>query len=513
MNRYLSELLQYLGLESSSLKESLRQLTLENLRMDSRMIKPNDVFVAVKGYHVDGHSYIDQAVASGAVAVLSSTDDAGQDKSIQYIEYQTKLIPQIRIYQLSEKLSDIADYFYHSPSTHMQLVGVTGTNGKTTVAQLLAQWASLFDQKSAVMGTIGNGIYGQEKPSENTTMSAVDVQSTLAEFVQQNVQFTAMEVSSHGLVLGRVKALSFVATIFTNLSRDHLDFHGSMENYAEAKWSLFDHVSPAVKQPGKNIINYDDPVGLKWLDRLPDAVAVSVKQENLVKLNRWHHRYVCATQVAYHTRGATISFASSWGEATIESQLIGEFNVANLLAVLATLLTLDYPLAELVKTTKQLRPICGRMEIFAAKHKPTVIVDYAHTPDALEKAIQAARKHCDGNLWVIFGCGGDRDRGKRPLMAATAEQFADNVVVTHDNPRTEDSNQIITDVLAGFLDAGRVQVILDRKQAIISVINQAQENDMILVAGKGHEDYQIIGTQKYHYSDRETAIQLLGVPV
>ncbi|HCN97969.1 MAG TPA: UDP-N-acetylmuramoyl-L-alanyl-D-glutamate--2,6-diaminopimelate ligase, partial [Leclercia sp.] len=224
-----------------------------------------------------------------------------------------------------------------------------------------------------------------------------------------------------------------------------------------------------------------------------------------------HGRWLKATEVIYHDSGATIRFASSWGEGEIESRLMGAFNVSNLLLALATLLALGYPLADLLSTSARLQPVCGRMEVFTAPGKPTVVVDYAHTPDALEKALEAARLHCAGKLWCVFGCGGDRDKGKRPLMGAIAEQFADIAVVTDDNPRTEEPRAIINDILAGMLDAGRARVVEGRAEAVTNAIMQAGENDVVLLAGKGHEDYQIVGNNRLDYSDRVTAARLLGV--
>ncbi len=353
------------------------------------------------------------------------------------------------------------------------------------------------------MGTVGNGLLNQVIPTENTTGSAVDVQQVLANLHQQGATFAAMEVSSHGLVQHRVAALKFAASVFTNLSRDHLDYHGDMAGYEAAKWLLFSE-----HEAGQAIINADDEVGRKWLARLPDAVAVTM-ENNLQPDCRG--RWLKATNVHYHDGGATIQFSSSWGDGVVESRLMGAFNVSNLLLALATLLALDYELADLLKTAQRLQPVCGRMEVFTAPGKTTVVVDYAHTPDALEKALQAARLHCTGKLWCVFGCGGDRDKGKRPMMGAIAEQYADVVVVTDDNPRTEEPKAIVDDILAGMLDAGRAYVVSGRAEAVTNAIMQAKENDVVLVAGKGHEDYQIVGNRRLDYSDRVTAARLLGV--
>lgn len=472
---------------------ALREMTL-----DSRTAAAGDLFVAIVGHAVDGRRYIPQAIAQGVAAVIAEAEGEAQDGEVRDMHG----VPVIYLSQLSQRLSALAGRFYHEPSQAMRLVAVTGTNGKTTTTQLLAQWAQLLGEKSAVMGTVGNGLLGQVVAAENTTGSAVDVQHQLDHLLAQGATFGAMEVSSHGLVQHRVAALHFAASVFTNLSRDHLDYHGTMENYASAKGLLFSE-----HEYGQAIINADDEVGRQWLACLPDAVAISM--ENHIQPD-CAGRWVAATRVEYHDGGAKIYFSSSWGEGVLDSHLMGPFNVSNLLLALGTMLALGYPLDALQNTVAQLQPVCGRMEVFRAAGKPTVVVDYAHTPDALEKALAAARLHCQGKLWCVFGCGGDRDKGKRPLMGAIAEQYADIAVITDDNPRTEDPAAIVEDILAGMLNAGQAHVIQGRAEAVTSAIMQAKENDVVLVAGKGHEDYQIVGHRRLDYSDRTTAMALLG---
>lgn len=471
---------------------------LREMVLDSRVAASGDLFVAVLGHQADGRRYIPQAIAQGVAAIIAEAKDEAHDGEIREMHG----VPVIYLSQLNERLSALAGRFYGEPSERLKLVGVTGTNGKTTTTQLLAQWGELLGETGAVMGTVGNGLLNKIVPTENTTGSAVDVQQVLCGLVDNGATLAAMEVSSHGLVQHRVAALKFVASVFTNLSRDHLDYHGDMTQYEAAKWLLY-----STHHSGQAIINADDEVGRRWLVKLPDAVAVSM--ENHINPD-CHGRWLKATAVNYHDSGATIRFDSSWGEGEIESRLMGAFNVSNLLLALATLLALGYPLAELMKTAAILQPVCGRMEVFSAPGKPTVVVDYAHTPDALEKALQAARLHCAGKLWCVFGCGGDRDKGKRPLMGAIAEEFADVAVVTDDNPRTEEPKAIINDILAGMLDAGRAKVMEGRAEAVTNTIMQAQASDVILLAGKGHEDYQIVGTRRLDYSDRVTVTRLLG---
>ncbi|HDR1043079.1 UDP-N-acetylmuramoyl-L-alanyl-D-glutamate--2,6-diaminopimelate ligase [Pasteurella multocida] len=473
-------------------------IELTDMILDSRAVKQGCLFVALQGHQVDGRQYIPQAIAKGASAVLAETEDVQQHLSTK-IEQG---VPIISFYQLGSHLSALAGLFYDNPSHKLTLVGVTGTNGKTTISQLLAQWTTLLGHRSAVMGTIGNGLLGQVKEATNTTGSAVEVQASLADFVTQGADFAAIEVSSHGLVQHRVEALAFDVAIFTNLSRDHLDYHQSMENYALAKKRLFTELHSQ-----HQIINADDSVGQTWLQEQPNAVAVSCQADFQPHQAHW----LKATAIQFSQKGARIQFESSWGKGELHSALIGQFNVSNLLLVFATLLSLGYDIEKLMKTVPQLMGVCGRMERLSASNQPTAIVDYAHTPDALEKALQAARLHCQGTLWCVFGCGGDRDRGKRPLMAKIAEQFADHVIVTDDNPRTESAAQIVQDILAGFEHPQHVEVCHARDQAIIQALQKADSDDVVLIAGKGHEDYQIIGTQKQHFSDQETVQQYFKV--
>ncbi|MFZ7223181.1 UDP-N-acetylmuramoyl-L-alanyl-D-glutamate--2,6-diaminopimelate ligase [Avibacterium avium] len=471
-----------------------QEVELTEMTLDSRSAKTGCLFVAIKGHQTDGRNYIPQAIANGASAVLFEADFAQQHLTVK----MEQGIPLIAYYALPEHLSAIAGAFYGDPSHQLTLVGVTGTNGKTTVAQLVAQWANLLGHKSAVMGTIGNGLLGQIKEATNTTGSAIEIQSTLAEFVQAGADFAAIEVSSHGLVQHRVEALKFAVAIFTNLSRDHLDYHHTMENYAAAKFRLFNELDCQHK-----VINADDPVGEQWLQQLPDAIAVSCKADYQPS----HKQWLKAEQVQFHNQGAIIHFTSSWGKGELHSPLIGAFNVSNLLFAFASLLALGYSLDELCQSAGQLQGVCGRMERLNAANQATAIVDYAHTPDALEKALQAARLHCEGALYCVFGCGGDRDTGKRPQMAHIAEQFADFVIVTDDNPRTEDAETIMQDIRAGFVDLSKVQIIHQRDQAIQQALKMAQPQDVVLIAGKGHEDYQIIGTTKLPFSDQATVKQ------
>ncbi|HBC3867010.1 TPA: UDP-N-acetylmuramoyl-L-alanyl-D-glutamate--2,6-diaminopimelate ligase [Vibrio parahaemolyticus] len=473
---------------------SLSSILVSELELDSRRVQSGTTFVAIIGHVVDGRKFIPTAIQQGANAVIAQACEQKAHGTIDIIDD----IPVVYLDALDKCLSEIAGQLYTYPD--MKLIGVTGTNGKTTITQLIAQWIGLVGSKAAVMGTTGNGFLDDLKEAANTTGNAVEIQHTLASLAEQQAQYTALEVSSHGLIQGRVKSLSFAAGVFTNLSRDHLDYHGTMEEYANAKLTLFTQ-----HQCDQAIINVDDEVGAAWAKQLTNAIAVSLAPTTEFEHALW------ASQVAYAESGITIRFDGQFGEGTLHAPLIGEFNAANLMLAFATLLSLGFDKNDLLATAAQLQPVLGRMELFQAENRAKVVVDYAHTPDALEKALQALRVHCDGQLWAIFGCGGDRDAGKRPMMAEIAERLGDKVVLTDDNPRSEDPVLIVKDMLAGLSKPAEAIVQHDRFKALSYALENAAPQDIILLAGKGHEDYQIRNGETIHYSDRESAMQLLGL--
>jgi len=482
---------------AATLPADLADVELTGMTLDSRQVRAGEMFVAVNGHAVDGRRFIPAALESGAAVILAEADDIAENATV--VSQDGIFI--VYLYELGHLLSAIARRFYGQPDEQLKLVAITGTNGKTTISQLLAQWAEQLDYCAGVMGTTGNGLLQQLKPAVNTTGSAIEIQQVLAGLVNDGADFAAMEVSSHGLVQGRVKALDFVASIFTNLSRDHLDYHGDMTAYAAAKKTLFTH-----HQSGTAVINADDEVGREWLASLPDAVAVACEQSNL---SLHSGRALWLEQVEYSTQGVSVVFDSSWGGGKFTAPLVGSFNVMNLMLALATLLATGHVLSRLIETAPRLQAVIGRMEVFQKPDKPMMVVDYAHTPDALEKALQALRVHCRGKLWCIFGCGGDRDNGKRPMMAGIAERLADKIILTDDNPRSEDPAVIVADMLAGLQQPDLAVVNHDRYAACQWALTSADADDIVLVAGKGHEDYQILADRTIHYSDRETVGELL----
>ncbi|MCG9754413.1 UDP-N-acetylmuramoyl-L-alanyl-D-glutamate--2,6-diaminopimelate ligase [Shewanella insulae] len=463
--------------------------SLNHLTLDSREIGRGSVFVAVPGHRVDGRDFVDTALAQGAVAALIHTDDPAQHGHVS----QDKGLC-IYFFQLQRQLSALASQLYSLGRDRIKLIGVTGTNGKTSVTQLIAQLSDGLGQQAAVMGTLGNGLWGQLVDSGNTTADPITVMRQLEDFDSRGTTVCAMEVSSHGLVQGRIDAVPFDVAVFTNLSRDHLDYHGSMDAYGAAKQRLFRFSSLS-----HGLINLDDPVGRQWIQdkRCKGLVGFSIQgQEGAA---------IYTKEVKQHAQGVGATLVWPEGEAKIDSPLLGIFNLSNLVAALGALYLSGYPMAQLLTQVSSLKPVAGRMERFTTPEGITLVVDYAHTPDAIEQALRALSGHCRGKLWCVFGCGGDRDKGKRPLMARAAEENADCVMITSDNARSEDPMAIIQDVLAGLNKPQIALTQVDRQQAIREVVTLASSGDLILLAGKGHETYQEIAGKRLDYDERALA--------
>ena len=485
MNMSLEKLLKHIPF-----KGMVPAIEVSHISLDSRVIKKGGLFVALPGEQFDGRDYIDSAIEQGAAAVLYDNSDGKI--------FWHKTVPVLAIENLPEHTGAIANKFYGAPSEKLKVIGITGTNGKTTCAHILA---SSLDQKNgrcAVIGTLGTGFPDALEPALNTTPDVFSVHRLMAGFLQMGARYICMEVSSHALVQGRVNGISFDIAVFTNLSRDHLDYHGDMNAYGLAKEKLFDLTS--VKHC---IINCDDDFGIKLLQKIK-----SQRHDcNIISYGIGNGLF-SAISVATSTSGIKIRVAISNDNIDISTNLIGKFNVYNILAVLACLTVNGKSLKESAALLKKINPVAGRMEQFkGTRNQPLVIVDYAHTPDALEKALLAIREHCRNIIWCVFGCGGDRDKGKRRLMGQVAGQLADKVILTNDNPRSEQPEKIIHDIESGLQSEHKI--IFERKDAIQYAISNAGSNDVVLVAGKGHENYQQIGQTRIEYSDRLTVSEIL----
>ncbi|MBT1446510.1 UDP-N-acetylmuramoyl-L-alanyl-D-glutamate--2,6-diaminopimelate ligase [Shewanella sp. JM162201] len=455
--------------------------------LDSRQVKAGGLFVAVPGHKSDGRDYLAAAFAKGAAAALVHTDDPNEHGKVSR---EQGLV--IAFFQLSRQVSALARQYYPLTPGKLHTVGITGTNGKTSVSQLIAQLVEILGQRAAVMGTLGNGLWGELEDVGNTTADPVRIMADLQHFERAGAGVCAMEVSSHGLVQGRVEAVPFEVAVFTNLSRDHLDYHGDMDNYAAAKRRLFSFGSLKAK-----VINLDDAVGEQWFAGMGQAIGFSCQQHSSAM---WRF-----DDARFHHAGFSARLICPAGEFDLECGLLGAFNLSNLLAALCALAQLGVDVAALVAAAGKLKPVPGRMECFPSADGLSLVVDYAHTPDAIEKALQAARNHCQGELWIVFGCGGDRDKGKRPLMAAAAEAFADRLVLTSDNARSEDPHAILDDMKAGIRDLDKALVEADRIAAIRLAVASAKPGDLILLAGKGHETYQEVAGIKHDYNERALA--------
>lgn len=487
---YFSHVLAHFGLDS----DSDSQLICQNLVMDSRQVHPGDVFCAVSQGYRQRQAHIDQAIAQGAVAILYDQSELSVSATV----------PHYAIPNLAQIIPDLADWFCGHPSQNLTIVGVTGTNGKTSICHYLAQVLSQ-DKKTAVLGTVGNGIWPELIASTLTTPDSCQLQRQLRTFVDQQVKYVVMEVSSHALSQDRAKHVRFDLAIFSNLSQDHLDYHGTMTAYAEAKRRLF-------QVPGLRyaVVNYDsDYVDIVAQDVLPVvedagccAVAAGVDKTLIFsRHDQSRSDQVWLQHVHYSEQGMQLSINTPVGSVIQQVPLLGSFNIGNVLAVVSTLVLFDYQAETIQNRLANLSSPAGRMQILSAPDQPVVIIDYAHTPDAMSQALSAVRQHCHGKLWVVFGCGGDRDRQKRPLMAQAAQQYADSIIVTEDNSRFESCQQIINDITCGFDCQDRVTVIQDRHQAIEYVLATAAKTDMIALLGKGHETYLDLNGQKMPFNE------------
>jgi UDP-N-acetylmuramoyl-L-alanyl-D-glutamate--2,6-diaminopimelate ligase len=468
-------------------------MEITGLCLDSRHVQKGDLFFALKGQQFHAKKFIHEAIKRGASAVIWESSVPQQDIRDG--------VPVYGVPDLKNFVGIIAERFYGEPSKSQFVIGVTGTNGKTSVTQFIAQ-ALQHDAPCGVIGTLGNGVFGQLEKTTFTTPDAVTLHTLLDDMRHDEVNRVVMEVSSHGLEQGRVAGVHFDVAVFTNLSHEHLDYHGDMANYGRAKRRLFE--SKGLKYA---VINIDDDYGRQLLTSMPASVGtVSYGFDN-----KNYSPSLLGSNLQLGRNGLRMHVESDWGSADLSVPLLGGFNASNILAALGALLAAGVTFDDAVQRLSKLSPVPGRMQgyggseasdnLLGGDEQPLVVVDYAHTPDALEQVLLALREHTESKLWCVFGCGGDRDSSKRPLMAAVAERLADEVIVSDDNPRTENAQVIIADILQGFNNVDDVKVIPDRDKAIEAAVLAAGKNDVVLVAGKGHEEVQIIGDQRLPFSD------------
>lgn len=534
-------------------EERVENLSVSGLCQDSRRVKPGDLFIAVHGTEVDGRDFISKAIEQGAVAVLSEGRTVGMDRCVypstsSSHQKTNSTVPIIPYSDLKNALGFIAARFYDQPSARMKVIGITGTNGKTSISHFIAQLCNMLGKKCGIVGTLGSGFLNHLNAFGLTTPDPILLQATFEQLHQQGAEFTAMEVTSHALDQGRVAGTQFQTAIFTNLTRDHLDYHETLEDYFKAKQKLFTEYKPRnvilnlddaygqtiAKQligggegvggkgvrprndrrrftndfvAGSDPFSTADPlsiIGITTEPEIPDYFKNFARQDILLQ-------FITTHALKMTEQGSTARIQTPWGEAEIVCPLLGQFNLSNVLAAVAALcLEDDFSFKEILSLVPSLKPVAGRMNnLGGTANDPSIIIDYAHTPDALSKVLTALRSHCRGKLILVFGCGGDRDPGKRAEMAQVAEKFCDQIIVTQDNPRTENPNQIIADILKGFSGDGQQQKMVtvepDRALAIQLAVEQALSNDMIIIAGKGHEMVQIIGTEQIPFSDEQHA--------
>ncbi|MGA7801434.1 MAG: UDP-N-acetylmuramoyl-L-alanyl-D-glutamate--2,6-diaminopimelate ligase, partial [Gammaproteobacteria bacterium] len=416
-----------------------------------------------------------------------------------------RVVPMVSVENLGRRAGTIAARFFDHPSAELRVIGVTGTDGKTSCSHFIAQALDGDTVPCGLIGTLGYGRYGHLESGLHTTPDAITLQSELARLRDLGAQRVVMEVSSHALHQNRIDAVAIETAVLTNLGRDHLDYHSDLSGYAEAKRRLFRH--PGLRHA---VLNIDDPFGCELLASLDGNVQPVLYGFGTPPATSGL-QMVRGSALQMDTDGLRMQIDGSWGSGQLSSGLLGRFNGSNLLAAAAVLLVSGMPFQQVLSRLAATRTVAGRMErVGDGPGRPLVVVDYAHTPQALEHVLTALRAHCDGALWCVFGAGGDRDRGKRPLMGEAAERLADHLVVTDDNPRHEDATQIVVDILAGLQDPDAAYVERDRARAIGLAIGQARPGDVVLVAGKGHETYQQIGDRRLPFSDREQVLESLG---
>jgi UDP-N-acetylmuramoyl-L-alanyl-D-glutamate--2,6-diaminopimelate ligase len=489
-------------LEGFTSEQSLPPIPICDIASNSNAVTANSAFVALPGMRSNGIDYAIDAVKAGAVVIIYDASDEYSQQRVPLLRKQVDTC-WVGIDQLNRANGHIVSRFYGDPAQAMTIVGVTGTDGKSSVTHLLTQALTRIGKVCASIGTLGYGIGNQLTPDSLTTPDVVSLQSRLHQFRQQRCEYVVMEVSSHALEQYRVNGCDFDIAVLTNLGRDHLDYHGDEASYAAAKARLFHDFELSGR-----VLNVDDPFGRQ--------LSESVDTHNLLRYTRSKPRggdvevSLIACEKTQH--GQNMHVATPLGDVTAVTALLGRFNVENTLACIAALVALGLDHDQLELALKDLKPIPGRMEKFSGGiGKASAVVDFAHTEQALRACLEAARQHCEGQLWCVFGCGGDRDRGKRPGMGRAVEELADRVIVTDDNPRNESPEKIVAEILAGMQQADRASVVHNRQAAIEYALSQAAPEDLVVIAGKGHEQEQIVGNERRPFSDRHVVSRLLQV--
>lgn len=484
----------------------------QGLAIDSRTVRAGDVFLAYQGHTSDGREYIQAAIDKGAVAVVAEKNKHWKEFTVLNGKTPVYIYPELR-----KKAGVLAAKFFGNPSASMKVIGITGTNGKTTCSHILAEALALLNKKCGIIGTLGNGFCGQLQTATHTTPDPVSLQKTVKDLKEAGAEFLAIEVSSHALDQGRVNGMNFDTAVLTNITHDHLDYHGTLEHYAEAKKSLFHW-----ETLHHAVLNLDDEFGQQWLSGIGGTAKgvlhcigysrkANTEQLKTARFNQNEFDQLIASNIVSNEAGISFDFNSPRGDGHVSNKLMfGEFNISNLLAVSCVLFSAGFELEEIEYALSNVHGVPGRMEKINTPGKPTVVIDFAHTPDALENVLSALKSQKKGQLICVFGCGGDRDREKRPAMGRIASELADKVIVTSDNPRSEAKGTIFQDILSGISDAKRVSVIESRAEAITHAIALSQEGDVVLVAGKGAESYQEIDGKKLPYSDIEVIRDILN---
>lgn len=493
MSRTLQEVACKLGATTASAAECGTEL-LTNMTHDSRKVTPGTLFVCMKGLHADGHTFARDAIARGAVALIAERE----------LEIGAT-VPVFIMPDPKAAAEKIAPWFFGYPGRSLRLVGVTGTNGKTTTTHILREMLIRSGRPTGLLGTIHALVGSEILPMKNTTPDVVELQGLLAYLKTAGMSHAVMEVSSHALAQNRVFGCEFDTAVFSNMTQDHLDFHGNFDNYRKAKGRLFESLckSDSYKQGKTAVVNVDDQAGTFMLDQT-NAKKISYAVQNPADIR--------ATGVKVAATGTSFNLTGIMGSFSVSTKLTGFFNVYNLMAASGAACAEGVPVEIIREVMETVSRVAGRFERVEINMPYDVIVDYAHTPDGLENVLKTAREFVKGRLIVVFGCGGDRDRTKRPIMGRIATVYADRIIVTSDNPRSEDPEKIIGEIVAGITagsSSSRCETITDRRSAIKQAMSIAEEGDVILIAGKGHENYQILGDRTIHFDDCEVVRELL----